>query len=63
MEFLFEFLAEIVVEVLVAVINFCPFKDKKPTQKKLDVVTRSILKRQAIKRANSKGIHKKKYKI
>ena len=60
MEFLFEFLAEIVVEVLVAVINFWSFKHKKSTQKKFDVITRSILKRQAIKRTNSNGTHKRK---
>lgn len=64
MDFLFELLAEIAGEVLTAVIDFFTFKyifkDKKPTQKKSDVITRSILKRQAIKRAHGKGIHKRK---
>ena len=54
MEFLFEFLAEIVVEVLSAVLDFFIIKDKKPASKKSDVVTRSILKRQAIKRTHRK---------
>lgn len=63
MDFLFEFLAEIAGEVLSAVTDFFIFKgiykDKKPKQK-TDVITRSILKRQAIKRIHSKGIHKRK---
>ena len=54
MDFLFELLAEIAGEVLSAVVDFFIFKngskDKKPTQKKSDVVSRSILKRQAIKK-------------
>ena len=55
MEFLFELLVEIVGEILSAVLDFCIFKDKKPMQKRSNVIIRSILRRQAIKRTHNKG--------
>ena len=55
MEFLFELLVEIVGEILSAVLDFCIFKVKKHMQKQSDVIIRSIMRRQAIKKTHNKG--------